>query len=537
MTRRFAYLSAALLLCLILTIVSASGAQARKAVPFFSSALSKETARAKVAIQASEYEVRGGDAFLGGKRVEGYLRFRALSLAYEQLLAKRSPIFGISGTDTSRLRKSTGDLAHARDEYARAQTNKEDAAAVREALYPIAFLEKVADLEDARRAFVASGSEQDARAYRSLLRETAAEGLESARALRSAVTERAGEKSFVFLGIGGAISKDSLLASLDALVLRFETIEREIGDRAQCLRGAIERCRENDVALSVPNESSREPARSFAHVPFASWTTGTVPAFVLLDESACVRTERAPYVFAFLSGSVASRAPFVFRGNIFYAPTADSEGETMKYLRETLGMKYSIVNPLEFYLCPEIGADLGVAAAVQAAADFASEHAGYATPSRGRLLAGPGSQETLARSYLRDAAQEVRGENDGSILADFEELLNLWKERAAKTDMLVSWIAEVNLQDIRLASQGVPYDLDARTLFLTRTAFPSLFLTQSDVREAPPVLVRDASREASLPEGITTYWRLIATEDPGRIRADTRAFLEFEGIRQREISP
>lgn len=514
-------LAAVVILLALIFAVTASHKRRVDAVRFFSDTLTAHD----VQTASRENLAPSDDSYAGN-----LIRAQALSLTYEQLLARRSPLLGAAGIDTEALRRGIKELARSQKSYAAAQVDPRDATAVREALYPISFLQKIADLEDARRAFIASGSERDARVYRRLLRETADSGLRAAKTLQSAIDAHAGDKNFVFPGIGGTITRKSFFTSLKTLTARFESIAEEVHDREQCLRGAVAECRPIDIDLSLPEAPAQTKATAFTYVPFPPWAASATPSFVVLQHSACLGTQDAPYVFAFLSGDFTSRAPFIFRGDIFYAPTAGAKGESMQYLRENLGIEYSVVNPLEFYLCPDVAEDLGIAAAVHATTEFGRAHDGYATTSRARLLAESSAQERLARAYIRQLVEEVRNRPDYPHLASLEDLLNRWKERTAKMEMLVGWIAEVNLRDAQLASQGVPYDLDASSLFLTHSAFPSLFLTQSDMRDIPSINIRDASYTATLPGNITTYTRLRRTENVEKIRKDTRAFLEFEGL-------
>ena len=111
-------------------------------------------------------------------------------------------------------------------------------------------------------------------------------------------------------------------------------------------------------------------------------------------------------------------------------------------------------------------------------------------------------------------------------------VLNMWRERNGGLDVLVSLIVSVNNQDMKLSARGVPFDLSARTLFLTHSAFPSLFLALSPRTGVSPITLRETTSTdaSSIRADVIPYTELVRTVPREKIVHDFEAFLSFEEI-------
>lgn len=107
----------------------------------------------------------------------------------------------------------------------------------------------------------------------------------------------------------------------------------------------------------------------------------------------------------------------------------------MQYLHKTLGMKYSLVNPIQSYICPDSLTDIGRAYALLATIRFAREHTDYA--------------ETPA------------------ALHDFEELLQMWRNPTTnpQKDFSLLPLRTMDAADLlALSSHMIPYSLLVRKI-------------------------------------------------------------------------
>lgn len=529
--------SALLLVCVFVYVSIESVVEMqRRATVFFSSALRDANISETVFVGGTYYEVNDGTISSTNKHLSDFGRYRVLRLAYALALARRAPLFGITGVNPQELTAAVQELSAVQGTLADKQQTPRDALLVREALYPTDFLGDLASLERARLAFVASGSDLDATLYDTALDRTVFDGTLDAIRFRYAFEKEASTDQFRFPTLGGTISRTTLLDSTTVTNSRFVEDIQLLFQRERCLSGKTQWCQQAEIDLSPPAESDDviPPATHISQrTDPGAGHAGDV--YITLSESACVGATPQPYVFTYGNPEGISRMPLWYSGDSFFAPTQGAQGTTMKYLHEQLGIDYSLVNPMEFYICPDVLSDIGSAYAVLATVHFAQAHPGYAEAARASLFSGPVFKEPDAVNYTREAAAEITAKKlpeSDPAQSDMEDLLNMWNERSAGLDMLVSTMVQVDRQDIGLHAQGVPFTIDARTLFLTHSAFPSLFITQNRSAGTSRLSLRETNADdlAALYSHMIPYAVLVKTVPREKILHDLSAFLSFEGI-------
>ncbi|OGG56908.1 hypothetical protein A3D71_00275 [Candidatus Kaiserbacteria bacterium RIFCSPHIGHO2_02_FULL_55_20] len=509
-------------------------AQERAAL-FFSSTLRENNIVETVFVEGVRYEVVDGTIVSEHWRPSSFDRYRALRVAYALALAKRSPLLGISGVDPDSLEKSVSELASSTRALADVQKDPRDVALVRDSLYPLDFLNKLASQERVRQRFISSGSNADERGYELSIKKTIDAGQADAERFARSLKEEAGDASFRFATLGGMITRDTLLSSARTVVLRFKELNGLAHTRERCLDGIISLCDIRDVIRTVP-----EPVEPIGDAPFVTLRTGADLDLAknnvrpVLSKSVCLAEEPGPYVFAYGNPRGVSLMPLRYIRELYFRPT-EHFGSAMQYMRNELRIDYAPVNPIEFYQCPDVLSDIGGVYAILGTVRFAQSHP-YAPEERTRLLSSTTYRDSDAIAYLRAAATEVNSDGfagSDATLKDLETVLNMWRERNGGLDALVSLIVSVNNQDMKLSARGVPFDLRAHTLILTHSAFPSLFLALSPRTGVSPITLREttATDATAIHADVIPYTELARTVPREKIVHDLDAFLLFEGIK------
>ena len=510
---------------------------------FYATALRNAGVRNDVSLNGVRYSVIQGAVFEGNATATGAVVLPVLRLAYAHTLARRSPLFGIAGTDPAKLRTSVQALSAAADNLASTATSTKDAAHIRLSLYPILFLSLLADLEEARLRFVSSGSDADAIEYTRLMYTVADAGNVDAAQFSRALTELMGDRRFLMGGVGGTISVESTLTTSKAVLEGMENLRRLIRARDTCLQGNISECDAKMLIFDFPLTSTNDDSTSSVVrseyqeirklIADGGMGIGTpLDPIVALESSRCLGGLEPPYYLQpwGYSGNIIS---FIFIGELFFVDATDSSGKTLDYLNKNRDISYVLRNPLTFYICPDIQDDAGRARAVIAVASYAHSHH-FAQISRTKLLSTPSIvSEKIAREYLHELLREATNMETGMNLNnvnDIENLILMFQDKNGGLDSLVREVADINNTDVHLWRTGIPFDLSARYLFLTHSAFLSFFLAHTNLEPQPYDQFRSIREEdtALYLKQIIPYTQLRHRLSRERILADVRSFFSFE---------
>lgn len=464
---------------------------------------------------------------------------RVVQTRYARELALRSPLFDLSGTDPNDLRNAAHALAAVQNELAASQLTAEDTTAVR-SLYPIEFLLSLADLEEARRTFIDSGASMDRMRYDVRLADAILIGSHAVDGFDHVFQEIASAHPARFPTHNGSITTESMLATLAYIKEGFENTAEAAKKRGRCLDGHIASC---DVALlqtPVPDlpiipEPSEEMLQNVAAVRSLLAESTNTPDYntrtaAALASSACVGAASTPPYF-FLPAIPGQPVRMQYLNDLFFTTTAGLSAPTIDFLRDSLGITYSRINPAVFYICPDAGRDAAAIRAITATATFALKHPDIAAHVQFPPSGAISLREDAAIRYLRAALEESAAEPASTEA--FEELIAvalMFTDRGADLDAVVREIADVGSADLRLKESGVPFDLSAATLFLTHSAFPTLFQSYnpsfgSRTHALRRAHVADAVAVASMYRPYTALRRAVSRE---KFVRDLSTFFTFE---------
>jgi hypothetical protein len=508
----------------------------RAASQYFSSALKDAHISVSVEIGKTRYDVANGIIVPEDKSISDREKYHILQRAYELALANRAPLLDIAGVDALSLESAVDHLSRTQMTLAGAQEDSHDSAMIG-SLYPITFLNDLAALRTARSAFLASGSDADALVYQNMIKRTVNDKGRDLGRFQRAFNENAALKNYRFPTLAGTISRSSMLDVIGSLRTGLDNLEIRSKDRERCIAGYIRYCDENELILVPPlNEPAEAPGP--ISIPLNTGVGESRPddTYVALNKSTCLGPDQEPYIFAAGDPVGRKRMPLWYSGNAFLSPMEGSRGDYMEYLRTQLDMNYTIVNPLEFYICPDVLNDFASVYSIIAIVRFAQSHTEFAHQERTILLSEPVYREADAVSYLHAVTIEIGAEHRAEtdlVQRELEELLHMRTDRAAGLDMLIATMATVNALDANLKADGMPIDISAQNLYMTHTAFPSLLGIGNPVgnSSAHPLRIANADDAAILSQRMIPYSELVKTVPRDVLLHDVATFQSFENIR------
>jgi hypothetical protein len=504
---------------------------------YYEKALASVDSDETVFVGGDEYRIRNGVITSAPSGHTSFDAAEAYRIAYAAGLARRSPILGIVGTDPEKLRNAATDLQKAALQLAYLQNNAQDARAISESLYPFRFLYALADAEDARRTFLGAPSAASGMLYTMSVDAAIKASIHDIEAFRRAFnTETANSSQAALQSFGGIIRVSAMSAAIDVMRIRFNETMNISKARSACLRGNIGSCDDTALSLDIPTalrlaDTTRAASKRVrALADFSSIDDSASPRIdVRLSSSVCLADFSGPYHFRIADPMLADLyAPAAFANDIFFNPVTARSGPVPKYLQEHYEISLIRVNPMNFYICPEVQSDLGSMYSVLAITRFAMEHSGIATERRQQLLSldeDPNDAEAFA--YLAKALEET---HDQRVRNELLELAAMARERSGNFDSLVGQIAAINALDKQMIDNGVPFDVSAATLFLAHSAFPSLYLSHNSDAGITSIALRDQSAiEDTMPMShLMRYSELPPSVSQNTVVRDMRSMRQFE---------
>lgn len=485
---RSSYLRAARLCGVLVVIVLLSILCIRQITNmYFQNSLDEAGSKQTVEVRGNTYTVVKG---VVEGTVSSVTLFRdtplALRLAYAQEIARRSPLFDISGTDPETLRLRINDLASSTDSMAALQKDAASATIIRDTMFPLRFLRALADAAEAREAFLRQASKSTRQSYRLALDYAMRAGESDAALFQKSYADALESIWNTDIStFGGTMTPERSFLNLTAILNRFGETSEEMERREQCIRGWILSCNNADLALPDIAPEGTADTHDPVSLEIRDLMAKTFsPEFfrthqeVSLQRSACVSMRDGPYRFYIrkleYSGGF---PPTEFINERFFADISNAPGLIPSYLRDVRGITYLYVNPMTFYSCQDVGRDFGIMRAILEAAEFARAHPDIAPALSSELLSGNVLFEETARIYIASAAETLPPTaNEYSRII---EILLMFENKSAGLDYIVGEVAGLLNIDRKAQENGVPFDNNPKSLFATHTAFPTMFLSHN----------------------------------------------------------
>lgn len=395
--------------------------------------------------------------------------FETVRNTYARTLLSRNPQFGIAGVNVNSLRTNINSLEELLHHAAALQTNYTDTKNLLQ-LYPTGFLRLLADTEEARGIFILSGNSDDLHAYEQTLTQMLYRGKRDARYFRKTLKEYLAQKgSFSISGPTGTVSRDDMQRQSELIETRMQESIAKFIKRKACFAGKVSQCDTNDLAQELPADilpQTGNYALAQDIIGLRKTALPTIPVGNLVLQSSVCMGEPS-YFLAHDSSPI-----LVYVGDILFRSTRTTQGPMNQYLLTSRDITYTYLNPLQFYICPHVLADMSLSRAIQETYTYAKQNniaipSSYAAPTQAM-----NERDAVAyvRTWNHSLPTDVPDQNEQTLL------LRMWRERSAGLEYLIQNIASTTQTDLLLKNQGAPFDLNAATLFVTHAAFPSLFL-------------------------------------------------------------
>lgn len=476
--------------------------------PYFHSLKTEWYARAlasvytHVRIGDTVYIVDHGNVTSDGVALQGREALPALSLAYEKLLAQRSPLLSIAGTNTESLRAALPVLERVAENLSEQQAGAREIYLVAHNLYPTRFLRAVAELEDARVRFIESGSHEDALRYESAEALAIEAYLSDLKRFRSAFAEVVPADIGRYQTERYIISPDDVLHALDSLHTAMLRTKRQHEERFACFRGKSSACEATDTTqplllvpeVHAPTSSMLESARVLRAADSAADPT-LIPedtTLYLLSQSSCISQEPVTsFLFSLRAmppslSLPASMTPY-YAGDIRFLESG--RHQLLPYLTffSKQHITYVPSRPWLYYDCQTPGPDSSGVIALSDVRAFATTHTLSDDVSGTDAETLRALEHTLRGNVVseRDVARYLNtatalAEKDTLSEKESREVGNLLLEMRNGSGGLYQAVFETARgEEVNLTlneTKGIPVDFSAKYLFFTRSNFASFFL-------------------------------------------------------------
>lgn len=437
------------------------------AAAFFSEEL--RGASSTVIVDARSYRVEDGSVrSADGGALRSGDAHNALRVAYARLLAMRSSILNLEGTDPDLLSVSISRLERARDALAGFQKSERAAYAVSTALYPIEFLRALERTERLRQAFIASGRDSAWRAYAEARLEAIREGTRAAERFSRVIEESRYEVPTVAT-LSGKITRASVEESLAAIMRGFANAQEAADAEGACLDGAVSRCTPSTAPTPAAFETGSKDERLFREVLALyeqAFLGESSPAqrIVGLNNSSCLGGLQGTDYLIPQSAGTDFIFSYIYTGDIFIQPLKETVGGPVISWFIGERVRRLIYNPITFYTCPGSASDIARAKAVL----LADRELGLtASREKNTVIYEGDALEALAR-----AAEAADGEEAQKLRA----LLWAHHNRTAGLEDVVYDVAHGLETIIAMREKAIPTEVGAEFLFTTHSGFYGLLL-------------------------------------------------------------
>ncbi|MEX0917814.1 MAG: hypothetical protein WDZ93_01525 [Candidatus Paceibacterota bacterium] len=450
------------------------------------------------------------------------------------------PILALPETNVTELERSLEALAESRDVYTGRYAEHEQEI-IDAALYPMAFLTSLPELEDARRVFIAKPSYWRAIRYHVLLARSLAFLRSDARILSDAMYTEAPD--IELSTPAGATSLEYIAGTLADIYVRADDLLAQSMQRLRCLLPAAERgacdaaiplyTNQNSVRATRPAEDLSQrtealravmvDAGPFAPVAYLDRDPHTLP-LVYIPEAECTVDQSATYLYFWRSSRYSGRPVFWLTpvSEILFHDTAQQTSPFETALARTgATYVYQQMNP---YLCIDYGLDSGTVRTVQWM--FETLHSEPLLTSYDVVeLPEPLAQ---ARTY----EQKIRLEDSVLNAADYDayighvtaflnttddpagvldeatvyrliDMVTLWRAQSAWFETEIS-----RIDDMAATSRYVfeVMEIPIESLLFTRSYYTSLFLAANATLYTEPVrFLRERAGELDPASGLVLY--------------------------------
>lgn len=485
---------------------------------FFSDALTPVKTAQNVVIDHRGYLVNRGVVSPNDNNYQ-----LALKVAYAATVASRAPFLSLPQINLVDYDSAVEELDKTQKRFASLQKTNKDSTLVGSALYPTFFLRKLSEAEKTRRQFLESRTENNMYLFIAKEEEAVLAYRQSLKKFLYAFSELIPQTSKKYALVDVIISRDSVLAGLNTMITRVGLIESRLRNFRFCLNGQTEKC--SDVVLRSKTLKLEESSK----LSLSSFNLASDIRRMLYDASdnhkilegpliaitnvSCSISNNDTALFVFWNKKSSSKdrrfdLPLFVSNLRFILSKEHSYDPFSRYFAEN-GVNFILSNPFEHYRCLQGRKDFSRIFFTREVSTFSEKSpvSRYATGTARnsllaleRLLHGYNSviRESDAILYISLAqklAEEVTLPKHETNLIESIALAEKVRSHGLTEEVLR--VAAIENHNINLRNIGINIDFGASRLFLTESAFFSLFLADQIL---DPKEIYDVFQKNNIPE-------------------------------------
>lgn len=459
-----------------------------------------------ISIDGNIYVVENGKVLSGGKSVSDSTTKSVLLLAHAAVLNRIDPLFALDGTDPDKLGKSLQEM---KDVVARILPfyNSQDALKIKNNLFPLDFLNSLADAESTRQILIKTPSKSTATLYYKKLETAVNLNIEYTKKMATLFKDPdiTGDSLGRFGFIGGYSTPSKYASAINKYRLLIEDKKMELEKRVVCLdefspecpslKNAFAKLTQMSDITFTPQDSMSEEVRDNQQLVKTLLTTLTPSEpnnfpMVVLENSPCFINSRYTYYQTWTNTDSLGGQRFslhVINDIYFYDSKTFKDVRVTPYVKKNIPYIYQPAANL--YMCAESGKDLmraitldEIKARIPNIKDIALIDS--STAELGKKIVDENEiYEAEMRAYVDGLASllSTRGEKafaektNAETAMSIEKILLIWKQRSPRFDEIIRDVTSNENNVIRFGQKGAPIPLF--TVMLARSLLPITLLS------------------------------------------------------------
>ncbi len=495
-----------------------------------------------VSLNNRVYIVENGNVKLDGKDVSVFTEERVLRIAYASVLNRLEPIFGIEGTDPDKLKKSVEDLDASLKEIA-SLYGEEDAALIRENLYPIAFLKQLAETEKTRQELLLAPSSENAGGYYGDLGKLLGLNASYSKQLETFYKKNKDRLSYKFNFFDGYGTVSTYTSALEKNVISLDGKLAELKKRESCLNGYSSECpslKAAFVGLSgsmgdntdikygpLTNEIKDNIKIVRAYLGNVSLDspadTKTTNPLIAIDQSDCFRDAQPAYYQSWMKSDKDKNGFFTINFvNDLYFRAVDNNPSRYDSSLRSAGLDYLYQPAANLYMCQSVGSDLSRSITMDTLRNmlsgnplFLNDEIKKASPDaynlENKIIAGDILYESEFDSYIEGLKSLLLKYGESGLseiigkekMLYAEKLISIAGQKSPRFDETIRYAISNNAIVNTYIKGGL--ELPLYYLFISRSYPPLLLLSYNESADKNPMKLTVSASSSLANFGLLSY--------------------------------
>lgn len=473
---------------------------------YISKLMEDDDSKITVRMDGVEYQVVSGKISTSGISLSKNKQVKILQTALALKNLSYRPIYGLPGTDLNAYKNAVKKLKITQNELASLQENELEKFLVKNGLYPIVYLDSLANTEKKRREFLRTGDRDVLLDY---LRE-----LEYTNKMYSLNYWKfflsfylvVPETKFSYLTDEYLINYDNSFKTFKSIKAAHDNAAKTVSLLTACFMSDATKCgtleenvTQKQASIATAKETALTNFEEINKLMLAVYTKSRdVTEQNLLREyeikdSTCV-SDRAPVSFVITNSKTSTSVIPI--SHLRFVKVEDQKDVPFYQFLFHHGLRYAPLNQISHYNCPRFYRDIGSVYLLRELEELAEEiNQEESLDNPAMLVLMNDIKNGLKKNKISDdLITELTMLTDKLQLSGkMEMLINDWKINAAdhnsSLEKVVLQVADTEMINLwALKENGLPVNLSAEHLFFSRSGFVSFSLMASGIEVEPQSL-------------------------------------------------